>query len=252
MLIQAPMFEFFGKKHFLADHLENFVDIHNHLLPGIDDGAKDVEDSIALIKAFDALGIHKFIATPHILKPLYPNSPETIRTAHQKLLDTMLDREMTSISIEPAAEHMIDVHFDSMLDSGEYMPMKGAYLLVEMSFLQPPLNFEQAIIAINRNHLIPILAHPERYLFMHRSPGKYKKYREQGILFQLNLLSLGGYYDKDVQRMAWKLIDQDMIDFLGTDIHNLYQCKVLKEMALPRKRIEQLIPLIQRSIETFY
>ncbi len=247
-----PMLEFFGRKHFLADHLENFVDIHNHLLPGIDDGAKDEAASIALVKEFNALGIRKFISTPHILKPLYPNTPETIREAHQRLLDEMLDQELTNISIETAAEHMIDVNFEPMLDENEFMPLKGSYLLIETSFMQAPLNFDQAVIAINKKRLTPILAHPERYFYLHQRPGMYKKYQDQGILFQLNLLSLAGYYDKEVQRMGWKLLDQGMIDFLGTDIHNLHQCKVLKELALPRKRIEQLIPLIQRSIETFY
>lgn len=246
------MFTFFSKKQYLADYLENFVDIHNHLLPGIDDGAKNEEEALALVRAFEGFGIRKFIATPHILRPLYPNTPETIRKAHGRLLDAMLDEQLTSISVEPAAEHMIDVSFDQMMESQEYMPLKDAYLLVEMSFLQPPLNFDEAIIEINKNRLTPILAHPERYLFLHRRPHTYQKYREQGILFQLNLLSLAGYYDKEVERMAWKLLDQDMIDFLATDIHNLHQCKALKELPLPMKKIDQLVPLIQKSIEVFY
>ena len=175
------MFQFFRRKHYLVDHLENFVDIHNHLLPGIDDGAKTREDSLALVRAFESMGIRKFIATPHILKPLYPNTPETIRHSHQHLLDEMLDQDMTSISIEPAAEHMVDVHFEEMMETGMYLPLKGAYLLVEMSFLQPPLNFDQAVIAVNKKRLTPILAHPERYLFLHKSPRKYRKYKEQGI-----------------------------------------------------------------------
>ncbi len=117
------------------------MDIHNHILPGIDDGAKSVTDSLELISAFGEIGIQKFIATPHILQPLYPNTPETINASHRQLMDALMDEGLRNVSIEPAAEHMIDEGFEDLLGENRYMPIKGSYLLVEMSYLQPSLSF---------------------------------------------------------------------------------------------------------------
>ncbi|WP_088340978.1 tyrosine-protein phosphatase [Robiginitalea sediminis] len=246
------MFQFFGKKHFLVDLLGHFADIHNHILPGIDDGAKTPEESLELVRAFEQIGITRFITTPHILKPLYPNTPETIRGARETLLDTLLDHKLTHISIEASAEHMIDDGFEDMMENQAYMPMRGGYLLVEMSFLQPPLNFKESIVAVTRRNLTAILAHPERYLFLHRDPGKYARYKAKGMLFQLNMLSLGDYYEKQVQQMAFKLLDEGLVDFLASDMHNMKHFEALKRIQLPQKRMEQLRPVIDRTIELFY
>ena len=246
------MFDIFSKKKFLVDQLDHFVDIHNHVLPGIDDGAKSPEEGIGLLKGFRELGITRLYPTPHIFPQLYPNDPESISAAHQALREAMLKEEMTDISLNPAAEHMIDDAFEEMLENGKFMPLKTDYLLFEMSFLQPPLNLDRALIAINQCGLTPILAHPERYGFMHHKPQKIKQLREQGIQMQLNILSLGGHYEKEIQRVAWKLIEDGQIDYLATDTHNLRHLQALKELSLPSRRIEQLLPLIQQTIETFY
>jgi tyrosine-protein phosphatase YwqE len=246
------MLHWFHKNRYLADYLEGFVDIHNHILPGIDDGANSVAESLELIQAFGDLGIQKFIATPHILQPLYPNTPETIKRAHQKLLEALMDENRTNVSIEPAAEHMIDEGFEDLLEKGDYMPIKGSYLLVEMSYLQPSLYFDEAIIEITKKGLTPILAHPERYLYLHQTPKKYQEYKSKGILFQMNMLSLGEYYGKDVKRMGQKLLQEGMIDFIASDMHNMRHMNALREIRLKEKFIHKLIPLISRTIEVFY
>jgi tyrosine-protein phosphatase YwqE len=246
------MFEFFSKRKFLLDYLENFVDVHNHILPGIDDGAKTPEESIALIRGFGEFGVTNFVATPHIMHNYHPNTPETINAAFGRLKHALLEEGLKDVSVATAAEHMIDDNFEAILEKGEIMPLRKEHILVEMSFLQAPINFDQAIAKITSKWLFPVLAHPERYKFLHQRMNKYSRFREQGILLQMNLLSLGDYYDKDVQKMALKLLDEGLISFVASDVHRLQHLEVLKETTLPDKVINQLIPVIHNTIETFY
>ena len=246
------MFEIFTKKQFLVDSLDNFVDVHNHILPGIDDGAGDVEESMALIAGFSEFGVNRFVASPHIMHSLYPNTPDTIAAALNRLKRALWEKGHKDVALDAGAEHMIDDNFESLLESGGVMPLRNAYLLVEMSFLQAPINFDQAIIKVASKGYYPILAHPERYKFLHLRSGKYRKFREQGISLQLNLLSLCDYYDKDVQKMALKLLDEGLIDFVASDVHRLQNLEILKETTLPGKVIKQLLPVIRHTIETFY
>ena len=247
----AYMFHFFARKKFLVDYLEDFVDIHNHLLPGIDDGAETVNDSIALIKGFSRFGVKDFIATPHIMHNYYPNNPETINNSLLSLKNRLLKEDMKDISLRVAAEHMIDDDFESILESGSIMPMDAQYLLVEMSYLQPSINFDEAIRKIKEQGYFPILAHPERYLYLHGNLRKHNEYRKQGVLYQLNLLSLGKYYGKEVQQMAFKLLGEGLIDFLGSDIHNLSQLNSLKEVQVPAKTIKILEPILRKTNLSF-
>jgi len=246
------MLQFFSKKKFLIDYLDGFVDIHNHILPGIDDGAKTVDDSMALIKGFAEFGVTHFIATPHIMHNYYPNDSSTISRALAQVRHTLLEQKLTDISIEAAAEHMIDDNFEHLLETGTAMPIRKEYLLVEMSYLQPPINFEEAIVKTASSGYFPILAHPERYGFLHHRMRKYKEYKAQGILFQMNLLSLGDYYRKDVPKTAHQLLQEGLVDFLASDVHNLGQLDSLKKLTLSKKMMEQLLPLINKTISTFY
>lgn len=246
------MFQFFNRKKFLIDYLDGFIDIHNHLLPGIDDGAKTVADSIALIKEFATFGVSHFIATPHIMHNYYPNDRRTISDALTEVKHALLINDLKHISIDAAAEHMIDDNFEHLLDTKSAMAMRNEYLLVEMSYLQPPINFEEAIIKTASNGYFPILAHPERYGFLHHRKRKYKEYKEHGILFQMNLLSLGEYYGKEVPKVAAELLHDGLIDFVASDVHNLDQLNSLKKLTVSKKNVEQLLPLINKTIATFY
>lgn len=246
------MFNFFVKKQFLADYLENFVDIHNHILPGIDDGAKTAEDSLEIIRGFSDLGVKSFVATPHIMHNYYPNTSETIKEALSGLKNAMMEAGLNEVAIDTAAEHMVDDNFETLLEEGTIMPLRKDYLLVEMSFLQPPINFDQSIIDIAAKRYFPILAHPERYIFLQKRMGKYKSYKRKGILFQMNMLSLGEYYGKDVQQTAYKLLDEELIDYLGSDVHNIQQLHALREIRISRKYIARLLPVLERTISSFY
>lgn len=245
------MFDFFKKKKFLVDYLEGGIDIHNHILPGIDDGAKNVGESIALIKGFADFGVTDFIATPHIMHNYYPNNPDSINDASLLVKNELLRLKLKDVSIQAAAEHMIDDNFETILENGEVMPMGGNYVLVEMSYLQPSINFNEAIVKISSKNFYTILAHPERYIYLHNTYGKYRDYKKQGILFQLNLLSLSEYYGKEVQKMAYKLLDDGFIDFVGSDVHNIRQLNSLKELQLGDKILETLKPILHRTNNSF-
>ncbi|MEJ1222372.1 tyrosine-protein phosphatase [Sediminicola sp. 1XM1-17] len=246
------MFEFFSKKKFLVDYLENFVDMHNHILPGIDDGAKTVEESIALIRSFSEFGVKNFIATPHIMDNYYPNTSQSIHAALDELKKGLYDHDLKHVLFDVSAEHMIDANFETLLDSAEMMPLRKNYLLVEMSYLQPSINFDEAIQKIASKRFFPILAHPERYNFLHLKSSKFKKYKKKGILFQMNLLSLSEFYGKEVQKKALHLLDEGLIDFVASDVHNQNQIQSLKEIKLTNALLELVLPLIDRTIHTFY
>lgn len=166
------MLSIFRRKNYVIDLLEGFIDIHNHILPGIDDGAQTVDDSINLIKGFSEFGVCNFIATPHIMHNYHDNTPETITASLALLKDELIKNKLTDVRIEASAEHMIDDNFEAILAQKSVMPLKQEHLLVEMSYLQRPINFDEAIIAIASNRFFPILAHPERYNFLHGKNSK--------------------------------------------------------------------------------
>lgn len=246
------MLTFFSKKKFLIDYLENFVDIHSHILPGIDDGARTVEDSIGLIRAFGDFGVNRFIATPHIMQDYYPNNPKTILASLSIVNHELAARGLDHVSLVAAAEHMIDSNFGLLLEQSEVMPLKKNYLLIEMSYLQPSINFEESIRQIASNRFFAILAHPERYIYLQKRTKKYEIYKKKGILFQLNLLSLSEYYGKSVRQTAFKLLDEGFIDYVASDVHNLAQVEKLKEIRISNKLLNKLFPLIENTIYDFY
>ncbi|NAY91212.1 histidinol phosphatase [Muricauda sp. JGD-17] len=245
------MFHFFERKRFLVDYLHGFVDIHNHVLPGIDDGAKTVDESLELVNGFAEFGLKTMICTPHIMHNYYDNTPETITQAHKKLI-TELSAHDVEIEVDFAAEHMIDDNFETILESEAVMPLKKEYLLIEMSYLQPSFNFDMAIDKIAKQGYFPILAHPERYTYYHNQHRVYSEFKSRGILFQMNLLSLGEFYGKKVKATAEKLLKDGVIEYVGTDVHNIRQLASLKEMKIEKKNLKLLLPVIENTILTFY
>jgi tyrosine-protein phosphatase YwqE len=246
------MFQIINKKKFLVDYLGHFVDIHNHILPGLDDGAQNITESLSLIHGFNEIGISHFITTPHISQNYYPNTSETIHSAHNKVQNALLQLGMKHIALESSSENMIDSNFDNLLDQKLISPIRNKFILVEMPFIQSPINFDQATFKITTKGYYPILAHPERYFFLHGNYKKYQDFRSRGIFLQLNLLSLGDYYGKSVTKMAEKLLEDNYIDFAGTDLHNVQQLELLKNITLSNRTLNRIIPILNRNVETFY
>lgn len=247
------MISIFQKKIYLVDYLNGLVDIHNHILPGIDDGAKTVDDSLELLKGFSEFGVNNFICTPHIMHNYYDNTPDTIKKAYEQIFKELRNHEGMSVNLGYAAEHMIDDNFENILEERQVISLGKDYLLIEMSYLQPSFNFDVAIDKIAKHKYFPILAHPERYMYYHGKYGKYSSLKSEGVLFQLNLLSLTSVsYGAEVQKIAEKLLDEGLIDFVGTDVHNIRQLGLLKETRVTKKVLNQLLPIIERTIQSFY
>ncbi|MEM9650227.1 MAG: CpsB/CapC family capsule biosynthesis tyrosine phosphatase, partial [Bacteroidota bacterium] len=143
--------------------------------------------------------------------------------------------------------------FEHILNQDEVLKLGQNHLLIEMSYYQPSINFEPAVDKIKSKQLFPVLAHPERYLFLHKQQGKYNYYKSLGITFQLNMLSLSGYYGPDVKKMALKLVKQKQIDFIASDVHNLSHLASLRDnLTIPKDILPVLNAIIDRTISTFY
>jgi tyrosine-protein phosphatase YwqE len=159
---------------------------------------------------------------------------------------------LTNIALDAAAEHMIDSHFEGLLEIRGIMPLRSDHLLIEMSYLQESLNFDEAVQKITTAGFFPILAHPERYRYLHHKKSKYRDYKQKGVLLQLNLLSLSDYYGKDIQKMAVYLLEHNLIDFIASDIHNKTQLNALKEIKVSRSIADKVLPVIRNTISGFY
>ncbi|MBD1394316.1 tyrosine-protein phosphatase [Mucilaginibacter glaciei] len=213
------------------------VDMHSHVLPGIDDGAQTPEESIVLIKKLMELGITKIIATPHVMIDYYRNDHESINNALTILKDELKNQNIT-IDISAAAEHYFDESFEKRIDDGHLLTMPGSYVLFEVSFVNPPPNLLQIIKKmIDLGHK-PILAHPERYTYM--DIEQLRCIRMMGCNLQLNTISLTGYYGKTTKKMAEELVDNDMVDFISSDMHHPRHAHALED-ALQYPHLHKLL-----------
>ena len=204
------------------------TDIHSHLIPGIDDGSKDIENSIELITSLHELGYQKLITTPHIISDSYRNTPEIILRGLE-IVREAVRKQNIPVEIEAAAEYYVDFEFQNKIGKEKLLTFGDNYLLFEVSYLNPPENLEKVIFELQMEGYKPILAHPERYPFWYHT-DQYEKFKERGILFQMNINSLTGYYSLKTKKVAEQLIDKGMIDFLGTDCHHMGHISLLNKV----------------------
>ena len=196
------------------------TDMHSHFLPGIDDGAPTIEDSIALIRGMHSMGYKRLITTPHIYWDIYKNTSEII---HEKLsiVRDEIKRQGLEIEIEAAAEYFCDEHFEELIEKRDLLSFgDNKYVLLEISFMDENVNLQRALFNLRLAGYRPVLAHPERYEYWHSNFEKYEKYYDQEIILQLNINSLTGHYGPGVKRISERLIDKGMIQFLGSDCHH--------------------------------
>ena len=192
------------------------TDMHSHLLPGIDDGAPDTSHSGQLKKGLEDLGYQQFITTPHVMWDIYKNTSTGIDGALKSL-----QQENHHPNIRAAAEYFMDDHFNDMMEKGEPLRcIDGKRVLVEFSFVAPPLDLKEQLFKLQIKGYEPILAHPERYAYFSGNKSIYDDFKSMGCLFQVNLLSFTGYYGKVPQELAAWLVSKNYIDFAGTDLHH--------------------------------
>ncbi|MGV9003513.1 tyrosine-protein phosphatase [Flavobacterium sp.] len=197
----------------------NSVDIHSHLLPGIDDGSQSIADTNVLLSEMTKIGFTSIITTPHIFATVWNNSEKSIENKFIET-DLIVQKPIELENFGFACEYMLDSNFMKRLEVEKLLTLKNNLILIEMSYLSAPIQLYEIIFEIQLKGYIPVLAHPERYIFYHNNFKEYEKLKNAGCLFQLNLLSVVDYYGKMIGKTADKLLKYDLIDFVGSDIHH--------------------------------
>ncbi len=204
------------------------VDMHSHLIPGIDDGSPDMETSIMLLRHFEAMGYRKVITTPHIMIDYYKNTSEIINEGLKALRAKARD-EGVRLQIDAVAEYYLDEHFDELIEKGDVLTFGDKYVLFELPFMAEPEMLKSTLFKLQMGGYRPILAHPERYLFWHRDLEKLRELSDRDVKLQININSLTGTYSPQVQRTAEWMIDQGIVDFIGSDCHHLGHLQLMQE-----------------------
>lgn len=203
--------------------INNFVDYHSHILPGVDDGIRTLSDSLAVLNEYEKLGVSEVWLTPHIMED-YPNTTESLRTRFSELKEAYKGK----VILHLASENMMDELFLERLESNDLLPLNDKFLLVETSYFNPPNGLSDILEKIFEKGYTPVLAHPERYTYM--SKDNYENVLDRGIKMQLNLLSLSGFYGKYAQQKALALAEYGAYSYVGTDLHNISQTRQLKSI----------------------
>lgn len=240
------MFNWF-KKQTLLNTLG--IDLHSHVLPGLDDGVQSFEEAVSVIAKMKELGFYKLITTPHIMSDTYRNTPEGIKAKCDELKLYLKARNL-NIEISAAAEYYLDETLTALVANKEKLLTFGnRYLLFELNFMVEPFNLNDTIFSLITSGYKPVLAHPERYLFYQQQPEKLEDLIARGVLLQLNLTSLTGYYSKAAADLARLMIEEKWVHFAGSDCHNLAHVRALEE-ALKSRSMKKLLslPLLNHTL----
>lgn len=214
------MLTFFKSKSKLADLIpKGYVDIHSHVLPGIDDGSKSLNETIMLLEGMRMLGIEGCVPTPHTLAYVWDNSKQEILDNFANTKEK-LPLHLNEMLLNVATEYMVDDTFLERIKKEPLLTIVEKFVLIEMSYLNPFFDFSKVLFELQMMGYQPILAHPERYLYYHKEKNAYHRLKELGCLFQLNLLSTVGYYGKEVASVSDYLLKNNLVDFVGSDIHH--------------------------------
>lgn len=210
------------------------TDVHSHFIPGIDDGAKTMEDSVTLIAEFARLGYKKVITTPHVMSDYYRNTPEIILEGLEEVRKALAHAGV-NIEIAAAAEYMIDYDFEQAIPKKELLTIGDNYVLFELPFMAEPPNLHSVIFELQTNGYKPILAHVERYGFWNEKSTTYQDLYDKGVTIQMNIGSITGHYGPEAKRAAEFLIDNDLVGLVGSDCHHMGHVQLLEEArTIPR------------------
>lgn len=216
------------KKETLQDLSFLKVDFHSHLIPGIDDGVKNYDEALSLIKELNSLGIQKIITTPHVMTDYYKNTPEIIENRLYKLRNEVKANNIPVI-IEAAAEYMVDDGLEEKVKSKHILHFGQHYVLIELSTLTPPYHLKKVVFNLQIEGYKVILAHPERYGYWYNDLSNFEDLKNRNVFFQVNIVSLASFYPEPTRKHAETLINEGMVEFLGSDIHNHHYMQAIKE-----------------------
>lgn len=209
------------------------VDLHNHLLPGVDDGLTSMEETLFCLRQYADWGIKRVICTPHVSQDYHPNTNDQLQQAVQDVEQAVTEANLP-IQIALAAEYLLDETFYEYLERGTLLSFgQQRYVLFETGWVSAPYQLEQSVVLIQLKGYRPVLAHPERYHYYQTEPHHLMTLKEKGCLFQLNLMSLVGQYGKKAQQLAFKLLQTKHINFIGSDLHRPAQLATLESVFTP-------------------
>ena len=204
-------------------------DIHSHFIPGIDDGAKTIEESVEMITEMHNLGYRKIITSPHTMSDYYRNTREIILSGCENVKQALKDANVP-VELSSVSEYYLDFDFERKLKEEKLLTFGNNYLLFEISYMNPPDNLFHIIFEMQLQGYKPVLAHPERYNFWHKEFEKYEAFIDKGVLLQMNINSLTGYYSHSTKKIAEQMIDKNMISLLGTDCHHMGHINLVKQV----------------------
>ena len=194
------------------------ADVHSHLLPSVDDGVKDIETALSCINEMKRNGIAKIYVTPHFQTHRFKNDEDDIKRRFDEFR-TLVSVHISDMELCLAGEYLIDSGFEERLRTKKLLTINDKYLLVEFSFNQSMLGMEELFFEMQMKGYEVILAHPERYLYLNKDSKLIHNLKEQGVYFQSNIMSFGGFYGSESMRRAYQYVENGWINFLGTDIH---------------------------------
>ena len=222
--------------------LEGFCDYHCHLLPGVDDGVKEMDETLHVLQMWETIGMKEAWLTPHIMEDI-PNETNSLKNDFEKVKAQYTG----ALRLYLAAENMMDNLFLQRLEQHDLLLMgKGRrHLLVETSYYNPPMDMQKTIESIKENSYIPVLAHPERYQYM--DMRHYKEWKDKGVLMQLNVPSLVGAYGPEVQWKAERLLDKGMYDYCGTDTHSMRFVEYFLSSKISKKTVKKVQQIVDKN-----
>lgn len=225
-------------------HFES--DWHCHILPQIDDGAQNEAETLQMLQEYATLGIKKIVATPHVRADFFKNTTQSIQKA-AVIVKKLIQEHRLPLTLEVSAEYFADENFLTLIQQNDLLPIENQYVLFELPMQQPSLLAQKLVEKLQKQGYVPVLAHPERYRYWHGRPREWAFWKNQGVCFQLNLLSLAGYYGSAERKTSEQLLDADYIDAVGTDAHSLKHLQKLTELGKNSyfEALQQL-PLLNR------
>jgi len=217
------------------------VDMHSHLLPGIDDGSRSTDHSLGMIRKFQELGYRKLITTPHVMGGVYNNTSALILEKLEELRFAARSAGLT-IELDASAEYYFDETLFDRIKNKDLLPFSGNHVLFEFSFRNEPQQVDELVFLMKSSGYQPVLAHFERYVYYHGSTEMARQLRERGVFIQLNLNSLTGHYGPEVKKQALRLVKEKLVDLAGSDCHRIEHLHILEEN-LSGKAFHELLKL---------
>lgn len=236
----------FRKKQMLAESgfFSGFIDWHSHILPGVDDGVQTMEEALQVLTEYEKLGVKEVWLTPHIMEDI-PNTTGKLRERFAELRSVYQGPVVFNL----ASENMLDNLFEERLERNDLLPIgrNGDHLLIETSYFNPPMALQNILMRIKTKGYYPVLAHPERYVYMEET--EYRQLKAMGVKFQLNLPSLANMYTIDVGKKAGWLLKNNLYDFVGSDLHRL---TIWKEKIFDKQISENTLRMLRGILTALF